>query len=184
MQVAEAQREMRAVFLNGAIGQIVSGAIWLVSAALSTAGNRRLGVLTLVIGGAFIFPITRLVLALMRRRSALGPANPLTGLAMEIAFIVPLTLPLVGGAALHNPSWFYPGCMIVVGAHYLPFIFLYGLWHFGVIAALLLGGGIALGLAAPHAFTTGGWLTGAALVAFGAWLATVKEPRAGAGAPV
>ena len=45
MQVAEAQREVRTVFLNGAIGQVVSGAIWLVSAAFSSAGNRRLGVL-------------------------------------------------------------------------------------------------------------------------------------------
>jgi hypothetical protein len=178
MQVAEAQREVRTIFWNGAIGSLVSGAIWLVSAALASANNRRLGVLVLVVGGAFIFPVTRLVFALLRRRSSLSPGNPFTGLAMQTAFIVPLLLPLVGGAALRNPSWFYPGVMMVVGAHYLPFISLYGLWHYAVIAVALLGGGIMLALRMPNEFALGGWLAGAALVLFGLWLFSVKEPRA------
>jgi hypothetical protein len=33
--------------------------------------------------------------------------------------------------------------MIVLGAHYLPFVFLYGLWQFWVLGALLVGGGVA-----------------------------------------
>jgi hypothetical protein len=182
MQVADAQREVRNVFRNGAIGQLVSGSIWLASAAFSSAGNRRLGVLVLVIGGAFIFPLTRLVLAAMRRPSYLSPGNPLTALAMQIAFTVPLMLPVVGGAALRNPSWFYPGVMIVVGTHYLPFIFLYGLRHYAVIAAALIGGGITLAFQMPHEFALGGWLGGASLVLFGLWLFTVKESPAGANA--
>lgn len=167
MQVAEAQQEVRTVYLGGSVGQLVSGAIWLVSAALGSWVGKREAILMLVVGGAFIFPITQLALRLSGRAWSLRGANPLRQLAMQVAFIVPLTLPVVGGAALHNVNWFYPACMIVVGAHYLPFIFLYGNPRFGILAALLMGGGVALGMARPQEFAPGGWLTGLVLVAFG-----------------
>ena len=44
---------------------------------------------------------------------------------------------LAGAAALHKPGWFYPASMIIVGAHYLPFVFLYGMKTFAVLAAAL-----------------------------------------------
>jgi hypothetical protein len=168
MLVRDAQREVRSVFLGGAIGQLVSGTLWAISAAMGTWGTHRQAILVLVIGGMFIFPATQLVLRLMGRRSSLSPENPLTGLAMQIAFTVPLTLPVVGAATLHNVNWFYPAVMVVVGAHYLPFIFLYGMIEFGFLAALLLGGGVALGLRMPHDFVFGGWYTAAVLLLFAA----------------
>ena len=67
-------------------------------------------------------------------------------LAMQVAFTIPLNLPVVAAAALYRLNWFYPACMIVVGTHYLPFIFLYGMWQFGVLAAVLIGGGVTIGL--------------------------------------
>ena len=167
MTVADAQREVRSIFLGGSVGLVVSGAIWLLSAALSTWGGTRQGIIALVVGGMFIFPLTQLVLWLAGRPWALSQGNPLRQLAIEVAFIVPLTLPVAGGAALHNVNWFYPACMIIVGAHYMPFIFLYGMWLYGVLAAVLMGAGITLGLTMPHQFGVGGWLAGAALVLFG-----------------
>jgi len=166
MIVADAQQEVRRVYLGGSVGQMVSGAIWLASAALGTWAGKREAIWMLVLGGAFIFPITQLVLRVSGHAWSLSRENPLRQLAMQVAFIVPLTLPVVGAAALHNVNWFYPGCMIIVGAHYLPFIFLYGDWRFGVVAAALLGGGVALGMARPNEFVLGGWLTGLALVIF------------------
>ena len=126
MTVAETQREVQFVFLGGAVGQLVSGAIWLFSAALGTWVAVRQAILTIVIGGMFIFPLTQLLLRTLRRPWSLSPGNPLLPLAIQIAFTVPLTLPVVAGAALHNIDWFYPGCAVIVGAHYLPFTFLYG----------------------------------------------------------
>ena len=167
MTVPDAQREVRSVFLGGSVGQVVSGAIWLFSAALSTWGGTRQGIIALVVGGMFIFPLTQLVLRLAGRPWALSQGNPLRQLAIQVAFIVPLTLPVAGGATLHNVNWFYPACMIIVGAHYMPFIFLYGMWQYGVLAAALMGGGMALGITMPHEFSIGGWLAGAALVLFG-----------------
>jgi len=167
MTVTDAQREVRSVFLGGSIGQLMSGIIWLFSAAVSTWVGIRQGIIVLVVGGMFIFPLTQVALRLAGRPSTLSRENPLRQLAIQVAFIVPLTLPVVAGAALHNVNWFYPACMIIVGAHYMPFIFLYGMREYAVIAAVLMGGGITLGMIMPDAFNVGGWLAGAALVVFG-----------------
>ena len=166
MLVQDAQRDVRTVFLGGFPGQLVSGTLWLVSAALGTWGPHRSAILFLVFGGMLIFPLAQLLLKSMGRRASLTPGNPFNGLAMQIAFTVPLSLPLIGAATLHREGWFYPALMIVVGAHYLPFIFLYGMWLFAALAGLLLAGGVALGLYLPGTFALGGWLGGSILVLF------------------
>jgi hypothetical protein len=48
----------------------------------------------------------------------------------------------------------------------MPFIFLYGMWEFGLLATLLLGGSIVIGLYLPEYFTPGGWITAVILLAF------------------
>ena len=63
---------------------------------------------------------------------------------------------MIGAAALHNVNWFYPAFLMIVGAHYLPFIFLYGMWQYGVPAAVMLGAGLGLGRLAPASFPPGG----------------------------
>ncbi len=166
MQVTDAQREMRAVYLGGFAGQLVSGTLWLSSAAVATWGTPRRAMALLVVGGFFIYPLTVLVLRALGQRTPLSAENPLRGLAMQIAFTVPLGLPLVLAAALHRAEWFYPAFMILVGAHYLPFVFLYGMRMFAVLCGLLVGGGVLLGLYAPHGFAPGGWLAGATMLLF------------------
>jgi hypothetical protein len=90
----------------------------------------------------------------------------MNGLAMQVAFVLPLSLPLVFAATAYRREWFYPAFMIVLGAHYLPFIFLYGMWQFGVLAALLIGSGLIIGLYLPASLSLGGWLTAAVLLVF------------------
>ena len=126
MQVSEAQRELRLTFLGGFPGQVVSGGLWLLSAGFGTWGSSRQAIVVLAAGGALIFPLTMLLLRAMGRPASLSRGNPLGGLARQIAFTIPVSLPLVAAATLHHLNWFYPAFMIVVGAHYLPFVFLYG----------------------------------------------------------
>jgi hypothetical protein len=90
----------------------------------------------------------------------------MNGLAMQVAFTLPLTLPLVFAATAYHHSWFYPALMIALGAHYLPFIFLYGMWQFGVLAAVLIGAGLTIGLYVPVAPDFGGWFTAVVLLIF------------------
>jgi hypothetical protein len=166
MNVAEAQSEVRTIYVGGFFGQLVSGVIWLVSAVLTTWVSQRAGMLALVFGGMCIFPLTQLLLRASGRPASLASSNPLRELAMEIAFLVPLLLPLVGAATLYRAAWFYPAMMIVVGAHYLPFAFLYGLRQFIALSALLVSAGLLIGLYAPGVATWGCWLTSFLLFAF------------------
>lgn len=90
----------------------------------------------------------------------------MNSLAMQVAFTLPLTFPLIFAATVHHRYWFYPAFMIAVGAHYLPFIFLYGMWQFGALTAVLAGAGVAIGMYPPTAFSLGGWFTAATLLVF------------------
>jgi hypothetical protein len=166
MEIKSAQQEMRSVFRRGSVGQMVSGMIWLVSAALATWVSALYGILALVLAGMFIFPLTQLTLRMLGRSAGLPNGHPLNQLAMQVAFIVPLSLPLIGAASLYNINWFYPAFMLIVGIHYMPFIFLYGMREFAVLAAVLIGGSMAIAFLLPHSFIAGGWFTGIVLVVF------------------
>ena len=82
MRIEDAQREVRSTFIGSFAGSLVSGAIWLLSAAFVTWGSRRIGILMLAGGGAFIFPLHSSCSARWGRGDA-DPANPMNGLAMR-----------------------------------------------------------------------------------------------------
>lgn len=177
MLIKNAQLEMRNTFLGGSIGQAVSGLIWLVSAALGTWVSTQAALIALVIGGMFIFLLTQLILKLTCHPAAVSKENTLNQLAVQVAFIVPLCLPLIGVIASYNINYFYPAFMLVVGVHYLPFIFLYGMWQFGALSGLLMAGGTALLMLRHDMFITGGWFTAGILLIFAAilWLVYRRE---------
>ena len=166
MIISDAQRDVRSVFLGGFAGQLVASCIWCVSAALATWYSTKAAIVMLLVGGFFIFPLTQLLLRLMGRPFSLPKGHPMNALGMQVAFTLPLNLPLVGAAALYRLNWFYPALMIVLGSHYLPFIFMYGMPQFGVLAAFLISAGVVIGLYVPSTFSLGGWLTAVALLAF------------------
>ena len=166
MTIKEAQREFRSVFLGGSVGQFVTGIIWLISAALSTWVGNVAGIITLFLGGMFIFPLTQLSLRLIRGSGTLSQNNPLSQYFLHSVIAMGATYPLIYATTLYNTNWFYPAFMLVTGAHYLSFIMFYGMWQFGVLAAILVGSGIALAMLLPDVFNAGGWLTGAVLITF------------------
>ena len=166
MGILEAQREMRSAFLGGFVGQLVSGLIWLVAAALGTWVSPGYGMAALFFGSMGIFPLTQLGVRLMGRPGKVSPDNRLWGLGSQTAFTVPLNFLLVGAATLYRETWFFPAAMIVVGSHYLPFVTLYGMRLFGALAALLVASGAGLALYGPELFSLGGWFTGVVLIGF------------------
>ncbi len=166
MEIHAAQKEVRTVFIGGFVGQLVSSVLWGLSAAFTTWHSQRLGIQVLILGGFLIFPAIQLVLRLMHRPHALSAQNPMGQLAMQIAFTLPLSLPLVGAAALVRIAWFYPAFMIVLGAHYLPFAFLYGMRMFFALCGLLVGAGVIIGLYCPAPASLGAWVTAIILLVF------------------
>jgi hypothetical protein len=59
--------------------------------------------------------------------------------------------------------------MIILGAHYLPFTFMYGMRMFIPLSAILVVGGIAIAHFVPPAFSFGAWIAGVTLFVF-AWI--------------
>jgi hypothetical protein len=167
MQIQDAQREIRTHFIGGSYGQLVSGVLWLGSSALATWKSPGVGMLMLVVGGMFIFPLTQLLIRIENRGTSISDGNGLNQLGMQVAFVLPLSMPLLLGVVRYRESWFYPAMMILVGAHYLPFAFLYGMRMFLALAAALLAAGFLVAVYAPTAFTVGGWIAAAILLMFG-----------------
>ncbi|HKW89433.1 MAG TPA: hypothetical protein VJN21_11830 [Candidatus Acidoferrales bacterium] len=166
MEIAEAQRQVRSIYIGGSVGQLIIGILWLASAALATWDSLLVGGWVLIIGGFFIYPLLQLVLRAAGKPASLPAGNPLRELAIEVALMVGPLLFLVGAATLHRAVWFFPSTMIVIGAHYLPFSFLYGMRQFIALGVALVFPGILIGMYAPQFSTAGAWFTGAALVAF------------------
>ena len=175
MLVQDAQREMRTVFVGGFWGQLVSSAIWLASAAVGLWVTPRAAILTVVVGGIFIFPLTQLLLRLTGVPAAPPRGNPLGSLGMQVAFVLPFSMLLLAPVTAFRLNWFFPALMILLGAHYLPFAFLYGMRMFIVLGAVLMNCGVVIALYFAGSFSLGAWVGGLALFIF-AWIgrATVQ----------
>ena len=76
MDIQDAQREVRSVYIGGFWGQLVSSVIWLVSATLGTWVTPKASILAVVIAGFFIFPLTQMLLRLSGRRASVSRENP------------------------------------------------------------------------------------------------------------
>jgi hypothetical protein len=169
MNIVDAQRENRFRFSGGLYGQTVSGLIWLISAGFATWGSPETAILVLVVGGFFIFPITELLVRTVGTRSKLSSGNSLPQLGMQVAFVLPFSMPLLFPVSRFDLNLFYPALMILLGAHYLPFVFLYGMRMFAVLAAFLLGGGVIIAMYLSSSnFSIGAWYTGIVLLIFAA----------------
>src|ERR1035438_259836 len=169
MLVQDAQREVRTVFVGGFWGQLVSSTIWLASSALGVWFSPRAAIVTLVVGGFFIFPLTQLLLRLSGRPTSVAAGTPLGRLGMQVAFPLPLSMLLLIPVTAFRLNWFYPALMILLGAHYLPFTFLYVIAIFIPVCAILAGSGIAVALYLPRSFSLGAWIGGLTLFLF-AWI--------------
>jgi hypothetical protein len=140
--------------------------LWILSAALAIWSGPRLAILTLVIGGMFIFPATEALLRAAGARASISADNALRSLGMQVAFVLPLSMPLLVPVTRYRPTWFYPALMILLGAHYLPFVFLYGMRMFAVLAGMLIALGLLIAMYWSATFSLGAWITGATLLVF------------------
>jgi hypothetical protein len=166
MHIRDAQLEMRTRFVGGFYGQLVSGVLWLASAALATWSTPRAAIIAIVIGGFFIFPLTTLLLRLAGERTSLSSENTLYQLGAQVALVLPLSMPLLVPVARYRLTLFFPALIVLVGAHYLPFVFLYGMRMFGVLAAALVAGGFLIARFLPDSLSAGAWYGSVVLLAF------------------
>lgn len=166
MLIKDAQREVRRIYHGGVVGQSVSGLLWLSSACAAQWSTAKLAILILVVGGFAIYPATSIVLRILGKPAALSAANPFRFLAIQVAFVLPLSMPLLAPVVAYRTEWFYPGMTILLGAHYLPFATLYGMRSFLLLAGALIVSGVVIAIYLPHGFALGGWVTSVLLLVF------------------
>jgi hypothetical protein len=169
LDIQDAQREVRSVYVGGFWGQLVSSLIWLVSAAVGTWGTPKASIMSAVFAGFFIFPLTRMLLRLSGGRVSTSRGNSLHWLGMQVAFVLPISMLLLWPVGLYRLNWFFPALMILLGAHYLPFAFLYGMRMFLFLAGFLITAGWLIALYFSQTFSLGAWIGGLALFVF-AWI--------------
>ncbi|MGB7981140.1 MAG: hypothetical protein WCF36_10165 [Candidatus Nanopelagicales bacterium] len=166
MDVEQAQADVRGVYRGGFSGPLISSLIWFVAAAVYEWDSQDLGMLVLFFGGMLIFPLSTLALKLLGGPAALPRGHPSVSLAMQAAFTVPLGLLVALALGSYEPARFFPAALVIVGAHYLVFISLYGMRLYAVLAAVLIAVG-SLGLFGdPSLGDMSGWIGGAVLLLF------------------
>ena len=169
MDIQDAQRESRSVYIGGFWGQLVSSVIWLVSAALGTWVTPKASILTVLIGGFFIFPLTQMLLRLSGRRASVSRENSFHSLGMQVAFVLPFSMLLLVPVGLYNLNLFFPALMVLLGAHYFPFATLYGMRMFLFLGGILIAAGVLIAHYFSESFSLGAWIAGLALFVF-AWM--------------
>jgi len=84
-------------------------------------------------------------------------------------FVLPFSMLLLVPVGYFRLKWFFPALMVLLGAHYLPFAFLYGMRMFWALAGILIAMGVVIALYFSQTFSLGAWVAGLALFVF-AWI--------------
>lgn len=177
MHIADAQREVRLAYMGGGPGLLISSAVWFLAAAGGSWLSWNAAMWILLVGGALIFFLLELLLRLAGHRPERSQENSLNPLTLQLAILMPLMLPLIVAAFWYRADWLFPAFMAALGAHFLPFMFLFGNWQFGVLGVLLSVSALVFGLEPHESFVVAGWYGGTVQLLFGliAWSAWRRE---------
>ncbi len=147
MDIAAAQREMRAAYRDGAPGIVVSGLVWLIAGAVWLRFGVATGFAALFVGGMVIFPASVALSRTVFRAPPASAANPLQRLGLETTFLLFAGILIAWLLLRVAPELTFPVMAITIGARYAVFRSVYGdarYWAFGGVV-VALGAVAALG---------------------------------------
>lgn len=149
--IQSAQKDMRSAYFNSAPGVTVSALVWLLAAIMIHFFQVKTGIISLIIGGMMIHPISILVCKSLGRSGKHDNQNPLGLLAIETTIWMVLCILLAIGLAYFQTKLFFPAMILIIGGRYLTFSSLYGLRLYWILSvALILSAFIVLVLKAPE----------------------------------
>ncbi len=143
---------MREAYYGGAPGIVSSGTVWLLAALVTLLVSPRAGMLTLIVGGMLIFPVSVLCCKAIGCSGKHRKDNPLASLAIAGTIWMVLSIPISVGAGLFRIEWFFPAMLVVIGSRYLTFATLYGMSIYWVFGGVLITAGAGLGLLGGSVF--------------------------------
>jgi hypothetical protein len=157
--------EIRHSYQGGFSILLVEGLIWVLAAIFWNFVSFKIGILIIIIGGTFFYPLGQL-LQLILKRPKIRKENPLNLLFTLIGLIIPFSFPLIFLLTKENVELFFPALTIIIGAHYLPFVYAYKLNTYWVLASLLVVGGSFFGFIMPENSFYCAYYTGILLLLF------------------
>jgi hypothetical protein len=159
--------ELRRTYLGAAPHTLYTAGVWLASGLVGEYASKSTGIMFFIIAASLTFPGGEVVRKLMRAPNLISEENKLGKLFMLSAFGIPLCYPIIYLVCKGNINYFFPAFSILIGAHYLIFIYGYGMNTFGLIAGLLVVQGTLTALYLPNQFGLSAYLTAAILFVFG-----------------
>jgi len=160
--------EYRRCHRGGAVYLAVEGVLWLLSAVLGILRQIPAAMLVLLLGGMFIHPIAT-VCSRFLRLPLPHESNRLSVLSTWVALTIPLGIPLIFMAVRSgHENAFFPAFAVLVGAHWLPFAYIYSMKSFLALAGILVLAGISFGFVFKPSFSACGLVVGGALLLFAA----------------
>ena len=137
MQIEDAQAEIRRGYMDGALGVIVSGCVWLATAITERQAGVGTAFTVLFFGGMFIFPIGLLIARGILKRPGESADNPMGRLVLEGTIAMIAMLAAAWLFLDYRPDWVIPIAAVAVGTHYFAFRTAYGLKIYWLLAAIV-----------------------------------------------
>jgi hypothetical protein len=162
--MADHTTEMRLTYLAAVPHTLFTAIVWLCAGVLGDYVSPSSAIVFFIFGGTFIFAGGEFIRKLMKAPNLLSKENRLPQFFTLLAFTVPLSYPLIYLITKNNATHFFPAFMVLIGAHYLPFVYGYGLKTFGVLSVLLVALGTYFSIFSATAFSTPAYITAGLLV--------------------
>jgi hypothetical protein len=158
--------DMRLTYLGAVPHTLFTAMIWLMAGILGDFFSVSSAIIFFIVGGTFIFVGGELLRKLMKAPNLIQKENNLKQFFILLAFTVPLSYPLIYFVAKSDINLFFPAFTILIGAHYLPFVYGYRMKTFGVLSIILVSIGTLTGISIRTDFSTPAYLTGVTLLVF------------------
>jgi hypothetical protein len=136
------QGEMRHAHCDGAPGILVSGLVWVAATLVCQFMGIHQAVWTLLIGGAFIYPVSTVLTKALGRPGKTGSTNALNQLGMASTIWLIVCCAMAYGLYRLMPALFFPAMMVTIGSRYLVFASMYGRPVFWVMGTSLIAAGV------------------------------------------
>jgi hypothetical protein len=159
--------QLRRTYLGAAPHTFYTASIWLAGGLVGEFVSKGFGILIFIMGASFTFPVGELIRRSMHVPNLMAKENDLGKMFMLSAFGIPLCYPIIYLVCKSNINYFFPVFSILIGAHYLVFIYGYGMITFGILSLLLVAQGTITSIYYTDQFALSAYLTSLTLFVFG-----------------
>lgn len=160
--------ELRRTYWGAVPHTVFTAAVWITASCLSFYISKNQAIVFFMVAGTFTFPGGELIRKFMSAPSLISKENKLPQFFMLLAFTIPASYPLIYFACKANINYFFPAFTVLIGAHYLPFVYGYQMISFSVLSIVLVAQGTLIGYYYPESFALSGLCTGITLLLFAA----------------